>query len=180
MSAVRSVAYLDRAGCAVTSDLETPIACFELHEGAIRAALQIATSYSSWLLMAARPSCVLETAETTLPLEAGDICALPPGMAALLHGGARGQWLALRCVGRELRFDYREHLSLVRVALELAESARAPATAFTLGQRARLTARLQRELKRNQWKTLPVGTTLSTERVVPYHPAGRRHGSAHR
>jgi hypothetical protein len=150
MSAMRGVAHLDRTGCTVVSDVDTPRAPFELHESIGRASLQIATAGSSWLLVAARPWCVLETVESTVTLQAGDICALPAGRAGLLHGAARGQWLALRCVGRQLHFDHRERLSLVRVMLDLAESLRTPDTGFALAQRMRLAAWVQRDLERSQ------------------------------
>ena len=134
------------AGCSAVTDLDACEADLEVHEGGRGSALQIATQGSSWLLIAARPPCVVETVATAILLSAGDVFVLPPGTAALLHGGRTGEWLALRLPAtRPLRLSYGENLILTRQAIDLAEALRAPDNAFTVAQRGRLATRVLRE-----------------------------------
>lgn len=136
------------ARCSVVTDLDAFDADIEVHEGERGAALQIAGHESGWILLAARPLCVVETVDTALLLSAGDVFMLPPGIAALLHGGQMGEWLALRLpAARAPRLSYTENLILARHAIDLAEALRAADTAFSVAQRGRLATRLLREIE---------------------------------
>lgn len=144
-----ATAVLRRHGrCSAVTDLDAMGADVEVHEGERGAALQIAGNESGWILLAARPLCVVETVDTALLLSAGDVFMLPPGIAALLHGGLMGEWLAVRLpAARALRLSYTENLILARQAIDLAEALRAADTAFTVAQRGRLATRLLREVE---------------------------------
>lgn len=160
-------------GCSAITDLDPFDTDVEVHEGERGAALQIADHSSGWLLLAARPPCVVETVATALLLSAGDVFALPAGTAALLHGGDKGEWLAVRLpASRPLRLSYTENLILARQAIDLAEALRAPDTAFTVAQRGRLATRLLREVehaRRQPQRVMAQGTEqlLALEHLLP-------------
>ncbi len=154
-----AAALFTRSGCDVVTDLDARSASLELHEGKREAALQIATAESWWLVIATRPPCVIETVDGTRHLSAGDTLVLPEGMAALLHGRNRGEWIALRFATgdagpseapwlRRMHANAGETLPLVRLALYLRGALRADETALAVAQRRQFAVRLLREATR--------------------------------
>lgn len=151
-------AFLAVSGCEVATDIDLPAADVEVYQCDHRAALQIATCESFWVIAAARPPCVIETVDAELTLSIGDAFMLPAGMPALVHGRVRGEWVAVRLArraerlfmgradGRRMHLAYGEALPLARVAFELADCLRNPAAPFARAREPQLVRRLLCEI----------------------------------
>jgi hypothetical protein len=127
---------------------------YELLEGGPDSTLQIATRESCWLLVAARPLCVVETVHVAAVLGTGDIFALRSDEAASLHGGGEGTWLALRLpLSSTLVPAYREDPVLYRSIVELGRLSEPPHASLAEIAKFRVATRLFRQLTRS-WNQL--------------------------